>query len=76
MWTPTISAASGGQIQSARIEGVVEFKGKSYCKATYEVDTGGQKARYSYYFNQDGTDMWAVIDIGGQVQELHLAGGN
>lgn len=76
LWTPAVSAASGGQILSARIEGVVEFKGKRYCKAAYEVETGGQKARYSYYFNQDSTDIWAVIDIGGQVQEMHLSGGN
>ncbi len=76
LWKPAVSAASGGQVQSARIEGVVEFKGKRYCKAAYEVETGGQKARYSYYFNQDSTDVWAVIDIGGQVQEMHLSGGN
>lgn len=74
-WTAPAVAATGG-VQQARIAGMADFKGKRYCKAEFDVVAEGQRGRYTYYFSEDGSDVWVVMDIGGQVQEFHVAGGS
>ena len=76
LWDPGAAAVvPGSGISSGKIVGLTQFKGKTYCKAEYVAEFGGQKAVYTYYFNEGATDMWAVWDIGGQIQEIQLAGG-
>ncbi len=73
-WNQTsLLVANSAQMQF-RIVGIVDFKGKSYCKAEYTLDVPGQKSVYTYYFNVDSSDMWAVFDVNGQTQEIRVAG--
>ena len=77
LWGPGAAAVvPGSGIGSGKIVGLTQFKGKTYCKAEYVAEYGGQKALYTYYFNEAATDMWVVWGIGGQIQEIRVAGGN
>ncbi len=74
LWAPA-AAVPGSGIASGKVVGLTQFKGKTYCKTEYVAEVGGQKMLYTYYFNEGGTDMWMVTNIGGQIQEMQLAGG-
>lgn len=74
-WSATAAggAGIGGQNFEARIEGLSQFKGGTYCKATYSM---GQQMQYTWYFTEGGEDIWMVMQLpNGQTQEVHLTGG-
>jgi hypothetical protein len=64
------------QYGTGAIEGMVEFKGGTYCKIVATSSSGGVTVSYTYYYNQDSTDVWTVTDINGQVTEMHMVNGN
>ena len=72
-WSGSGFAGSGGQGQyESKIVGIEQYKGKSYCKAEYTVDAPGQKGTVTYYFNEDSSDVWMLMDMNGQKQEFHM----
>jgi hypothetical protein len=68
-WTSSAAAGFSG----TRIEGFAEFKGNTYCKAVYEQNAPGQSIVYTYYFNEDSTDLWMVLNINGEITEQHFS---
>ena len=76
---PTVSSAwctagadySQGTITS-KIEGLEMFKGRQYCKASASLESDESTLDYTYYFNQQGNDVWVVVGSGNDTTETHL----
>lgn len=65
-------ASAQGGLAQAKIIGLTQFKGKTYCQAEYSMEGAGQAMKYTYYFNEASDDMWMIMDVGGQKQEIHI----
>jgi hypothetical protein len=75
VWSASGFAGTGGQGQyQSKVLGIDQYKGKSYCKAEYTIDAPGQKGTMTYYFNEDSSDVWVLMDMNGQKQEMHMGG--
>ena len=61
-----------GNSVSAEIIGPSEFKGKEYCHAKGTDEIQGMTITYEYYFNDGATDMWALTEVMGQTNEIHI----
>ena len=57
---------------SGNIKGYVTYKGGQYCQIDSSINTGGYNIAYTYYISSDQKDMWVVMDVGGQTQEIHV----
>ena len=56
---------------SATIIGFKTYDEKSYCWAQSVSVRNNIKIIRSYYFNQVGNDVWAVLETNGQIQRTH-----
>jgi hypothetical protein len=72
-WCLAGSSYSQGSIESS-IEGLTSFKGNTYCKADASISAEGQTITYSYYFTEEGDDVWVVVNANGEVTETHVQG--
>jgi len=65
----------GVQGVDLKIVGIVDFKGKRFCHASYKGAYSGQEIDWSYYFTEQADDIWWVNRVAGQEMEQHLVGG-
>lgn len=61
-----------GQATTATILGIENYKDKIYCKATSTTKIYDMEVETTYYFNYGATDVWALVNIGGTVNEMHI----
>ncbi len=76
-WSMSSSgSAQGAGAFQAKVDGLTQFKGGTYCKASYSMSQGSQSSTYTYYFTQDGKDVWMVLGMpDGSTQQMHVLGG-
>lgn len=68
--------AQGAGSFQAKVDGLTQFKGGTYCKASYSMTQGSQSSTYTYYFTQSGKDVWMVLTMpDGSTQQMHVLGG-
>jgi hypothetical protein len=72
VWSAPGAGPADNATVSAKVIGLASFKDRTYCQAEYTMESGGQKSGYTYFFTEDGKDVWVLMDVGGQKQELHL----
>ena len=70
-WCVSGAQYSKGSVNSV-VSGFESFKGKQYCKASASLEAEGQRIFYDYYYNQDGSDVWVVIESPNGTTETHL----
>lgn len=68
----TRGTAYGEQGISSTIEGIAQFKGSDFCKAKAVLTAEGATLEYTYYFNEDGSDIWVLVTASGETTETHL----
>lgn len=61
-----------GQATEAKIIGISEYKSKTYCKASSTTKVYDMEILTTYYFNYGAKDIWAVVNLGGTVNEVHI----
>jgi len=71
-WTYSGTGVQGGQA-SWTIKGFENYKGSTYCHATYTINTEGQNMIIEAYFTENGKDVWVVYKDaqGNVIQEMH-----
>jgi len=61
-----------GQATTATILGIENYKDKIYCKATSTTKIYDMEVQTTYYFNYGAKDVWALVNIGGTINEMHI----
>lgn len=61
-----------GQSTSATILGIEDYKQKTYCKASSTTKVYDMEIKTTYYFDYGAKDVWAVVNLGGTVNEVHI----
>lgn len=60
------------QKTTATILGIENYKDKIYCKAKSTTKIYDMEVQTTYYFNYGAKDVWALVNIGGTVNEVHI----
>jgi hypothetical protein len=71
-WASPDTGNPSGAAAAAKVIGLSTYKDKTYCQAEYTMEAGAQKTGYTYFFSEDGKDVWLLMEVGGRKQELHL----
>lgn len=73
-WCTAGASYAQGAVQST-IQGFVMFKDTQYCKANARITSSSDASislNYTYYFSQDGKDIWLIVDSANGTTETHL----
>ena len=63
---------ASGATSTSIIIGIEEYKNKIYCKAESKTNVYDIKIITTYYFDYGAKDVWALVNIGDIVNEVHI----